>query len=167
MTTKAEILEELVAVGAMNFLCDMTLAGLIGMHAKVLTPGVAVECVVSYPLLAKLIDKSIATTIDAIEVMIAFSALDKVAVAICSSEDGRGKTSSYGTVAVTVHIIGWGRLFPDGSKSFVVDGPNLVDATQGSIGLGAPWVVVGDKEPLEMSADTIFGTFSQTGLRFQ
>ena len=167
MTPEAEELEEFVALGAMNLLCDMTLAGLIGMHAKVLTPGVAVERVVSYPLLTKLIDKSIATTIDAIEVMIALSALDKVAVAICSSEDGRGKTSSYGTVAVAIHIIGWGRLFPDGSKSFVVDGTYLIDATQGSIGLGAPWIVVGDKEPLEMSADTIFGTFSQTGLRFQ
>ena len=167
MTPEAEELEEFVALGAMNFLCDMTLAGLIGMHAKVLTPGVAVERVVSYPLLAKLIDKSIATTIDTIEVMIALSALDKVVVAICSSGKGRGKTLAYRIIAVAIHIIGWGRLFPDGSKSFVVDGTYLIDATQGSIGLGAPWIVVGDKEPLEMSADTIFGTFSQTGLRFQ
>ena len=133
---------------------------------KVLTPGVAEKRVVGQPRLTELVSEGIATTVDAVEVVIAVSAFDEVTVAVSGGGDGRGITSTYSTVVLAVHIVCGGGFFPDGSETFVIDGADFVDATVGTVGLDTTGVVVGIENPLEMTADTI-GCFSQQRLLFE
>ena len=93
MTAKAEELEQFVALGATNVFLDMPLGGLEGMDAfKVLSPRMAVKGVVSLPWLSELIRKGIATTIDAVDIMIVLGTLDKVAIPVGSSRKVRVKS---------------------------------------------------------------------------
>ena len=67
MTTKAEELEQFVALGATNVIRDVSLRGLIGMNTlKVLTPRMADNRVISLPLLTELVNESIATTVNTV-----------------------------------------------------------------------------------------------------
>ena len=85
MATEAEELEEFVALGASDVFRDMSLRGLIRVNArKVLSPRVAQQTVVGLPLLSVLIHEGVTTTVDAIEVVVAVSALDEVAITVGS-----------------------------------------------------------------------------------
>ena len=132
---------------------------------EVLSPRVAQQAVVGLPQLAVLILEGIAAAVDAVEVVVAVSTFDKVVVSVCS-----GNTTANGTlgsITLLVHIIGRGRLFPNGGEALVVDGAYLVDTAQGPVGLGTARVVVRGEEPLEVAADAVFSTLGKASLRFQ
>ena len=112
------------------------------MQTEVLSPGVAVEGIVSKPLLAEFIGIGIATAVDAVEVMIAFGSLYEIDVTVGCGGDCRCGTATYRTVVLAIYVVGWCGFFPDGGETLVVDGADLVDATQGAIRLRAAWVVM-------------------------
>ncbi len=55
---------------------------------------------------------------------------------------------------MAVHVVGGRGFLPRGDEPLVVDGTNLVDTAQGSVGLYAAGVVVRVEYPLEVAADT-------------
>ena len=117
---------------------------------KILSPGVAVEGVVGLPQLPVFVGIGIPAAVDAVEIVVALCSLDQVAVTVGGGGDGGGGLRS----EVSIHIVGLGGLLPGGDEALVVDGTNLVDAAQGTIGLYTPGIVMGVEDPLEVSADT-------------
>ena len=102
--------------------------------------------------------------------MIVLGTLDKVAIPVGSSRNLYSPPAREGPgvgSVVSIHIVSWRRLFPNGSESFVVDRAYLVDAAQGTVRLSTSRVVVRCKEPLKMSADTVFDALCQTRLCLQ
>ena len=164
MTAKAEELEQLITLRTTNLFCDVALTCLIGVHAEVLSPGVAIQRVVCLPPLSEFILISIAATIDAIQVLPAISTTQQVAVPVGSSQSTTRIT--LGRIALFIHIVCRCRLFPDGGKTFIVDGANLVDTSQCSVWLHTSGIVVRREDPLEMSTD-ILCLFCQTCFRFK
>ena len=142
------------------------------MQTEVLPPRMTIEGIVSEPLLPELIGIGIAAAVDAVEVMIALSALQKVGISVGCYSVCRRVTATYRPIALLVSVIGWRGLFPDGGEPLVVDRANLVDTTQSTIGLCAARVVMRGEEPLEMSANALSGCvckclLCQTGLKVQ
>ena len=166
MATEAEILEQFIALRAADVCCDMALAGLQGIDAlEVLSPGMAMQGVVSQPFLSEFILEGIASAVDAVEVVIVRCSLYEVYVPVGCGFVGCCGTATHITAAV--HIVSWGRLLPGCDQSFVVDRTNLVNAAIGSVWLYASGIVVRVENPLEMSADAVLGIFCQTGFSLQ
>ena len=145
MATKAEELEQFVALGTSDVVGDMTLRCLIGMHAEVLSPRVAVERVVGLPLLTELVNVGIATTVDAIKILVAVGAFDEGSPPYCPrggfySVPLGGRRGGY--VALALHVVGGGRLLPYCDEPLVVDGADFVDSAVGTIRLNSAWVIV-------------------------
>ena len=131
-----------------------------------------IKGIVGEPLLFEFIGIGIATAVDAVKVMITFGTLYEIDIMVGGGGDCCCGTATYGTVVLAIHVIGRCGLFPDGGETLVIDGTNLIDTPQGTIGLCPPRIVMRGEEPLEMSANALTrcvceSLFCQTGLQVQ
>ena len=68
---------------------------------------------------------------------------------------------------VLIHVVGIHGLVPDGKQTFIVERSHLVDTAKSLIGLSAAGVVVRDKQPMELTADTVFHALGQHYFLFE